>query len=98
MKKKILTLKNVLLTQDMGEKNADRICDEALNNALDASKDPISFILVKALEENSYDFEVMLPDINYAISQLIKAKAFIESRLKQSEAIMGSYDANGDLI
>ena len=76
---KTVTLKEVLLSQDMGEKNADNLCDDALSGSMDAERDPISFIISKAFIDNEYsDYEGMAQDLSYAINQLAKAKEVIQ--------------------
>lgn len=73
------TLKEILLTQDMGEEYADKVCDSVLNNSFDVSKDLISAIIVKAFEENDYsDYDSMETDLRYAINQLEKARLCIK--------------------
>lgn len=75
---KTITLNEVLLTGDMGAKGADKICDAVMDNSFDANTDPISAIIVNAFVGNEYtDYEAMVIDLNYAISQLQRAQSAI---------------------
>jgi hypothetical protein len=79
------TLKDYLLTQDMGEKCANKICDAVLNDTFDANSDPISAIIINAFKNNLYtkyplfesDFDAFEMDLDYAINQLKKVKQFV---------------------
>ncbi len=76
---KNITLKDILLTQDMGEPNANKICEQVLNNEFNPKIDLISAIIIETFESNGYsDYESMLIDLDYAISQLKKAIKAIE--------------------
>ncbi len=76
---KHITLVEALLTQDMGQKGADKICDAVLDDTFDASKDPVSAIIVKAFLDNNYiEYDSMVTDLSYAINQLQKAKNAIQ--------------------
>ena len=78
------TLKDYLLSQDIGEKNADKICDAVLRDSFDANTDPISAIIINAWQSNLYgkiptenDFDLFEMDLDYAINQLEKVKSFL---------------------
>lgn len=77
------TLRDILLTQDMGEKGADKICDDVLNDSFNANKDVVSAVIVRAFVDNDYsDYESMNTDLKYAINQLTKAQKMIEANIK----------------
>lgn len=78
---KNITLYEILLSQDMGEKNAQKITDQLLDNTFDANKDPISAIVANAFVENEYiEYDGMEMDLKHAINQLTKALQAIQNR------------------
>ena len=78
-------LKDVLMTQDMGEKNADKICNEVLAGTFDETKDPISAIIVSAFVNNGYiEYADMATDLQYAINQLNRALIQIQNHEKDT--------------
>jgi hypothetical protein len=78
------TLFDYLITQDMGDKCAENLCEKVLNDEFDANSDPISAIIINAFKNNLYgkipsesDFNQFETDLDYAINQLNRVKAFL---------------------
>lgn len=77
---KRLTLVDILATQDISEKHAEKLGNDVLNDSFDYAKDPISGIIVNAHQNNPNDFEGMEQDLSYAIAMLQRAKDRIKNR------------------
>jgi len=85
----MITLENILKTQDMGQTAIDKICNEVLRDKFDANTDPLSAIIVNTFNNNLYgkyrpeesDFDSCITDIDYAITQLTKARNFIAKEI-----------------
>lgn len=80
---KHISLKEVLLTNDLGEKYADEICDQVLNNTFNG-EDNITAIIVNAFWDGSQrrDLDDIHTDLCYAVHQLEKAKYAIYKAMK----------------
>lgn len=82
------SLLDILVSQgDLPEKTANEQIDQSSQGTFDAGEDPISAIIINAhkactQENGDVDFNEMTVDLSYAISQLTRAKQFIERSIK----------------
>ena len=77
-----MLLFDILRTQDIGDADAHKICDDAINNDLNATRDPISCIIATSFMDNEYLYsdenkDSFINDMDYAINQLKKARDFV---------------------
>lgn len=76
---KKLSLYSLLDTQDMSSETASNYANSAENATFDYEKDPVSGIIVNAFQgnrglENEEQVDSAINDLDYAISQLTKAR------------------------
>lgn len=74
----MVTLENILVSQDMGEKHIIRLCAAVKDATFDANNDPITAIIVNALGANE-EQNGAVTDLKYAIRQLTRAITTIEA-------------------
>lgn len=81
--KNTITLEQILQSQDMGDKYILGTVEKVLNDTFDANKDKITGIIIDAFDANhkDSDYEGMITDLNYAISQLVRARNTIKMKL-----------------
>jgi hypothetical protein len=79
-------LKAVLSGQDLGGKSVTEACDSVINNVRERVKDPITDVIVNALQDNDWlanesSKEMAVSDLEYAITQLERAKKKINEMI-----------------
>lgn len=79
----MITLKQLLSTQSLGEMTIQRMCNNV--NMLDANEDPLRAIIVNAYKNHQTDEAGILLDIQYAINQLQNAKEAVQISMKANK-------------